>query len=63
MTVRVVAIALDVAFAEGEGLRTEISAKFTIERAGADLVAAGLVLTRWPTDQSPGQPLSLASAA
>ena len=38
------ALGLDVAFAPREELRTEISAKFTIERLGADLTAAGLEL-------------------
>jgi L-histidine Nalpha-methyltransferase len=43
-TVRIPAIELDVAFARGEELRTEISAKFTPERVAADLAAAGLEL-------------------
>jgi L-histidine N-alpha-methyltransferase len=63
MTVRVDAIALDVAFAEGEELRTEISAKFTIERVRADLAAAGLTLNRWLTDEHSRFALSLASRA
>jgi L-histidine N-alpha-methyltransferase len=63
MTVRVDAIALDVAFAEGEELRTEISAKFTIERVRAELAAAGLTLNRWLTDEQGRFALSLASRA
>jgi L-histidine Nalpha-methyltransferase len=41
---------LRVEFAAGEELRTEISAKFTQERAEADLEAAGLELDEWFTD-------------
>ena len=63
MTVRVDAIALEVAFAEGEELRTEISAKFTIERVRADLAAAGLILNRWLSDEDGRFALSLASRA
>jgi L-histidine N-alpha-methyltransferase len=41
---------LPVHFAEGEELRTEISAKFTPERLQGDLAAAGLELVSWLTD-------------
>jgi L-histidine N-alpha-methyltransferase len=41
---------LPVHFDEGEEMRTEISAKFTAERIGGDLSAAGLELVRWFTD-------------
>jgi L-histidine Nalpha-methyltransferase len=41
---------LPVHFDVGEELRTEISAKFTPERLGGDLSAAGLELVRWLTD-------------
>jgi len=41
---------LAVHFDEGEELRTEISAKFTPERAEGDLAAAGLELTQWLPD-------------
>jgi L-histidine Nalpha-methyltransferase len=41
---------LEVRFAEGEELRTEISAKFTPERLDGDLAAAGLELAHWMTD-------------
>jgi L-histidine Nalpha-methyltransferase len=42
MDVRVGALDLDVAFAAREEMRTEISAKFTLERLRGDLAAAGL---------------------
>jgi L-histidine Nalpha-methyltransferase len=41
---------LQVHFADGEEMRTEISAKFTPERLQGDLAAAGLELARWLTD-------------
>jgi L-histidine N-alpha-methyltransferase len=41
---------LQVAFAAGEEMRTEVSAKFRPERVEAELAAAGLRLTRWWTD-------------
>jgi L-histidine N-alpha-methyltransferase len=41
---------LEVRFAEGEEMRTEISAKFTPERLDGDLAAAGLELAHWMTD-------------
>ena len=47
-TVRV--LDLEVGFAEGEELRTEVSAKFRQERVQAELAAAGLQLTHWWTD-------------
>jgi len=37
-------------FEAGEEMRTEISAKFTLERVQGDLTAAGLELVRWLTD-------------
>lgn len=48
--VRIPSLDLDVAFAAGEELRTEISAKFTRERIAGDLAAAGLQLVGWHTD-------------
>ena len=50
MTVRIDALDLDVRFARGEEMRTEISAKFTADRVRADLAAAGLELSGWFTD-------------
>jgi L-histidine N-alpha-methyltransferase len=48
--VHVPALDLDVRFAAGEELRTEVSAKFRRERVEAELAAAGLRMTRWWTD-------------
>jgi len=49
-TVHIGALELDVEFAEGEDIRTEISAKFTRERLAADLASAGLELQTVYTD-------------
>jgi L-histidine Nalpha-methyltransferase len=57
MDVRVDALDLDVSFAAREELRTEISAKFTIERLEGDLAAAGLELLEVLTD--PGELFAL----
>jgi L-histidine N-alpha-methyltransferase len=43
-TVHIQALDLDVSFAAGEEMRTEISAKFTPERLADDLRASGLIL-------------------
>jgi L-histidine Nalpha-methyltransferase len=48
--VRIADLDLDVRFAAGEELRTEISAKFTPERLQGDLAAAGLELVELFTD-------------
>ncbi len=61
--VRVAALDLDVAFAAREELRTEISAKFTIERLRGDLAAAGLELVELYTDPGELFAVSLARAA
>jgi L-histidine Nalpha-methyltransferase len=53
------ALGLEIAFATGEELRTEISAKFTRGRVEADLAAAGLELTGWHTDENELFALSL----
>jgi L-histidine N-alpha-methyltransferase len=37
-------------FEQGEEMRTEISAKFTRDRVGDDLSAAGLEIVNWLTD-------------
>jgi L-histidine Nalpha-methyltransferase len=50
MNVRVAELDLQVEFAAGEELRTEISAKFTRERIERDYTAAGLELRGWYTD-------------
>lgn len=57
--VRIAALDLDVAFAEGEEMRTEISAKFLREGIEAELAGAGLHLTRWMTDPAADFALSL----
>jgi L-histidine N-alpha-methyltransferase len=54
------ALDLDVSFARGEELRTEISAKFTHPRLEADLAAAGLELAEWFTDRDELFALALA---
>jgi L-histidine N-alpha-methyltransferase len=58
--VELAALGLSVHFADGEELRTEISAKFTRERLSGDLAAAGLVLDGWHTDEREWFALSLA---
>jgi L-histidine N-alpha-methyltransferase len=57
--VRVAALDLDVAFASGEEMRTEISAKFRREGVEAELASAGLRLDRWMTDDNDDFALSL----
>jgi L-histidine N-alpha-methyltransferase len=59
--VRVEALDLDVDFARGEEVRTEISAKFTPDRLRADYAASGLQLAEWFTDDQSLFALSLAS--
>ena len=60
--VHVAELGLDVAFARGEELRTEISAKFRRSRLEADYAAAGLELDGWWTDEREWFALSLARA-
>jgi L-histidine N-alpha-methyltransferase len=61
MDVHVGKLGLDVAFAPREEIRTEISAKFTVKRLGADLHAAGLELVEVLTDPDELFALSLSS--
>ncbi len=61
--VRIAALGLDVTFAAGEELRTEISAKFTVDRLAADLAAAGLELREQLTDDDGLFALSLVRRA
>jgi L-histidine N-alpha-methyltransferase len=61
--VSVAALDLEVAFAAGEEMRTEISAKFRREGVERELAAAGLRLTRWWTDPAGDFGLSLAVPA
>jgi len=58
-TATVRALDMTVDFDAGEELRTEISAKFTLERATGDLAAAGLELVHWLTDADEMFALSL----
>jgi L-histidine N-alpha-methyltransferase len=61
--VRIPAVGLEVAFARGEELRTEISAKFTRRRLERDYAAAGLELADWLTDPERRFALTLARRA
>jgi L-histidine N-alpha-methyltransferase len=58
-TVHIRALALDVEFAAGEELRTEISAKFRRGRVEQELAAAGFELAEWWTDPAGDFALSL----
>jgi L-histidine Nalpha-methyltransferase len=60
-TVHVEELDLEVEFADGEEMRTEISAKFRRERVEAELTAAGLALTAWWTDPAGDFALSLST--
>ena len=61
--VHVPALELTVEFADGEELRTEVSAKFRREGIEAELRAAGLELAYWWTDPDGDFALSLATRA
>lgn len=58
-TVSIAALDLTVDFAEGEQMRTEVSAKFRRDRVGGELAAAGLRMTEWWTDADGDFGLSL----
>ncbi|MGH3366662.1 MAG: L-histidine N(alpha)-methyltransferase, partial [Nocardioidaceae bacterium] len=60
LCVRVADLALEVSFAAGEELRTEISAKFRRERVETELELAGFDLRSWWTDSAGRFALSLA---
>ena len=62
-TVRVRELDLQVEFADGEEMRTEISAKFRRERVEEELAAAGLALAAWWTDPDGDFALSLSVPA
>ena len=62
-TVRVPAIDLTISFADGEEMRTEISAKFRREGVAAELTAAGFRQQHWWTDRQQRFGLSLAVPA
>jgi L-histidine N-alpha-methyltransferase len=61
--VRLPGIGLTVSFAEGEEMRTEVSAKFRRERVAAELAAAGLAMRSWWTDEENRFGLSLSVPA
>jgi L-histidine N-alpha-methyltransferase len=62
-TVHVTGIGLTVSFAEGEEMRTEVSAKFRREGVAAELAAAGLTIRSWWTDPAAQFGLSLSVPA
>jgi L-histidine N-alpha-methyltransferase len=62
-TVRLPGIGLTVEFAEGEEMRTEISAKFRREGVAAELAAAGFAMRSWWTDSADQFGLSLSVPA
>jgi L-histidine N-alpha-methyltransferase len=59
-TVRVDGLDLEVGFAAGEEMRTEISSKFTRERLEEVYAEAGLEMSGWFTDEAGDYALSLA---
>ncbi|TDB88268.1 L-histidine N(alpha)-methyltransferase [Actinomadura sp. KC216] len=61
--VRVRGLDLEVSFAAGEEMRTEISAKFRRERLEAELAAAGMELAEFWTDEAGDFSLTLARPA
>jgi L-histidine N-alpha-methyltransferase len=61
--VRVAALDLDVDFARGEQMRTEISSKFRRAGVEGELAVAGLRLTHWWTDPAGDFALSLSVPA
>jgi len=61
--VRIPAADMTVRFAEGELMRTEISAKFTRPRLEQDFASAGLRLDQWYTDEHHRFALALARPA
>ena len=61
-TVKIGGLGMDVTFAEGEEMRTEVSAKFREEGVRAELARAGLRMRSWWTDPQGRFALSLSSA-
>jgi L-histidine Nalpha-methyltransferase len=61
--VRIGALDLEVRFAAGEEMRTEVSAKFRRERVAAELATAGLTMTHWWSDPDDDFGLSLSVPA
>ena len=62
-TVRLPGIGLTVEFADGEEMRTEVSAKFRREGVTAELAAAGFAMRSWWTDSADQFGLSLSVPA
>ncbi|QUQ66579.1 L-histidine N(alpha)-methyltransferase [Kutzneria sp. CA-103260] len=62
MHVRLPEAGIEVDFAAGEELRTEISAKFRHERVTAELADAGFTLAHWWTDEAQRFAVSLSRA-
>jgi L-histidine N-alpha-methyltransferase len=62
MQVRLPAVGLTVSFAEGEEMRTEVSAKFRPARVATELAEAGFTLTKWWTDRQNRFGVSLSQA-
>ncbi|WP_433619130.1 L-histidine N(alpha)-methyltransferase [Dactylosporangium sp. CA-139114] len=62
MRVRLDALDLEIAFAAGEELRTEVSAKFRREGLTGELAAAGFAVRDWWTDRAGRFALTLAAA-
>jgi L-histidine Nalpha-methyltransferase len=62
-TVQVPGIGLTVTFAEGEEMRTEVSAKFRRAGVAAELAAAGFAMQSWWTDSAAQFGLSLSVPA
>ncbi|MGY5034620.1 L-histidine N(alpha)-methyltransferase [Streptomyces sp. 900116325] len=62
LTVKIPGLDLVVPFEAGEGLRTEVSAKFRKEGISGELATAGLRLSQWWTDSADRFALSLATA-
>jgi L-histidine N-alpha-methyltransferase len=60
-TVHIAELEVDLAFAEGERLRVEVSSKFRREGIDSELAAAGLRLTEWWTDEASRFALLLAT--
>ncbi|MFC4858993.1 L-histidine N(alpha)-methyltransferase [Actinophytocola glycyrrhizae] len=63
MRVRIPAMNLEVDFAEGEEMRTEVSSKFQPDRVASELADAGFALTKWWTDKLGRFGVSLSQAA
>lgn len=61
--VRLEGLDLEISFADGEEMRTEISTKFTRERLESVYAGAGLELRGWFTDRAGDYALSLAGRA